>query len=156
MSTYRTDATMPARPIAYNQRRKFSSGDCSMKSLAYGVAFVAMLVLTAPGQAQTAVSPGTPPAASTQAPGPAAYFVPMPTPKTSVKKPVRRKSRARSRSGPDNIANQLNAQELAHGGMAGGMAGGRAGPAAYGGPGYPGPAAAPGYPPPMYQPPPPP
>ena len=104
-----------------------------MKSLAYGAAFVAMLMLVAPGQAQAPVSPGTPPAVSTQAPPPTPYVVPMPTPKTSVKKPVRRKSRARLRSGSDNIANRLNAQELAHGGMAGGMAG-----AAYGAPGYPG------------------
>ena len=142
---------MPASPIADNQRRKFSSGNCSMKSLAYGAAFVAMLMLAAPGQAQAPVSPGTPPAVSTQAPPPTPYVVPMPTPKTSVKKPVRRKSRARLRSGSDNIANRLNAQELAHGGMAGGMAG-----AAYGGPGYPGPAGSPPYPPPMYRPPPPP
>src|SRR4029077_7278338 len=37
--------------------------------------------------------------------------------------PVRRKSRSHPRSSSDNIANRLNAQELAHGGVAGGGGG---------------------------------
>jgi hypothetical protein len=146
-----------------------------MKKLVCGAAVGALLVFALLGQPQAqapaAVQPGSPPAAQPQAPTATPYVVPMPTPKAPIaeqttprtaKKPVHRQYRARSRNSPDNIANQLNAQELAHGGMAGAMAahpgygapGGMAAQPDYGAPGHPGLAAASGYPPPGYQPPP--
>jgi hypothetical protein len=124
-----------------------------MKKLVCGAAVGALLVFSVLGQAQaqTPVQPGTPPAAQTPAPPATPYVVPMTTAHAPIavqttpraaKKPVHRQHRARSRSSSDNIANQLNAQELAPGGMAG--------PPAYGAPGYPDSAAAghgaPGYP----------
>jgi hypothetical protein len=129
-----------------------------MKQLACGVAVAAILAFSVPGQAQTEapapIQPGSPPAAAqTQsAPPPTPYVVPTKTPPAAAKQHVRRKHRARSRVSSDNIANRLNAQELARGGMPGGMAG----PPGYGGPGGPIAAAGPGYPPPMYRLPPPP
>jgi len=136
-----------------------------MKKLVCGAAVGALLVFSVLGQAQAQtpppapIQPGTPPAAQTQAPAPTPYVVPMKTPPPAVKKTVRRKARVRSRSSSDNIANRLNAQELAHGGVAGGMAphGAYGAPqGAYGGPPGPMPVAGPAYPPPpFYRPPPP-
>jgi hypothetical protein len=71
-------------------------------------------------------------------PGPAEAQSP---PAVVKKKTVRRKARLRSRSGSDNIADQLNAQELVNRARGGPM-----GP--YGGPMRPMPVAGPGYPPP--------
>ena len=132
-----------------------------MKKLACCTAIAVALAFAVPGhtQAQTSApaQPGTP--------APAAQSQPAPPPtgvaaaRGTVKKTVVRKRRVRARGSSDNIANRLNAQELARGGMGAGVAG-RA--PAYAGPGYgrpPGPilAAAPGYPPPpFYRPPPPP
>src|SRR5438105_3826180 len=112
---------MAARLAAYNLRLENTHREGeSMKQFAYGAAAAAMLALTVPGHAQTEtqapapVQPGAPPAAQTHAPPPTPYVVP--TTRPVVKKSVRRRTqRARARRSSDNIANQLNAQELAGG-----------------------------------------
>src|ERR1044071_2374145 len=90
-----------------------------MKKLVSGAAVGALLVFPVLGQAQAqapaAVQPGTPPAAQTQAPAPTPYVVPMKSPPPAVRKTGRRKTRVRSRRSSDNIANRLNAQQLAGG-----------------------------------------
>ena len=132
-----------------------------MKKLACCTAVAMALALTVsgrtPAQAPSPAQPGTPaPAAQPRgAPPPTAV---APPPRT-VKKAVVRKRRVRTRGGSDNIANRLNAQELAGAGHAGAMAphGAYGAPyAAYGAP-RPVPVAGPAYPPPpFYRPPPPP
>ena len=124
-----------------------------MKKLVGGTAVAMTLALALPGvteaQSPPPVQPGTPPAQTQAMPPASPYVVPMTTPPV-VKKTVRRKTRARSRSGSDNIANRLNAQELAGASHAAGMP-------PYGPPAHPIPVAGPGYPsPPYYRPLPPP
>jgi hypothetical protein len=124
-----------------------------MKRLVCGTVLVMTLALASPGPAEAqsppAVQPGAP---ETHASPPSPYVVPLRTPPAAVKKKtVRRKTRLRSQSSSNNIANQLNAQELVGRAHAGPMA-------PYGGPMRPMPIAGPGYPPPpppVWYPPPP-
>src|SRR5437764_10310631 len=86
-----------------------------MKKLVCGTAVAMTLALAFPGpteaQSPPPVQPGAPPAQTQVAPPPSPYTAPQTT--TVVKKTtVRRRSRTRSRGSSDNIANQLNAQEL--------------------------------------------
>ena len=136
-----------------------------MKKLVYGTAVMMTLGLAFPGpteaQSPPPVQPGGPPVQTqgppvqTQgppsqtraAPPPSPYVAPPMT--TTVRKTVIRKRRVRSRSSSDNIANQLNAQELAGAGRGGAMGP----PGRFGAPMRPIPVAGPGFPPPFWYPP---
>ncbi|HLY47412.1 MAG TPA: hypothetical protein VKQ73_17670 [Stellaceae bacterium] len=85
-----------------------------MKTLLSGIAVAAVIAVAAPGWAQapaTPAAPGAPPAAAAPAPAPAATTPP-------AHRPVRHGAAAAAphsrggRGASDNVANQLNAQEL--------------------------------------------
>jgi hypothetical protein len=98
-----------------------------MKHLLSGTAFAAALVLAAPVWAQTSSpmapsSPSTAPSASTAAPMEPMGSHKMRSHRTRTGHKMVRHGASRRGTGPnDNIANQLNAQELARSG--GGMGG---------------------------------
>src|SRR5437763_11452657 len=126
-----------------------------MKKLVSGTAVALALAIAFAGPAEAQpppVQPGTP---QTQSAAPPPYVAPT---TTVVKKTtVRRRTRVRSRVSSDNIANQLNAQELRGGGRGAAMApytglghAAAIAPAVYGPPVRPIPVAWPGYPPPPY------
>jgi hypothetical protein len=117
----------PLQSASPQASRNPPGGSIVMKHLLSGTAFAAALVLAAPVWAQTSSpmapsSPSTAPSASTAAPMEPMGSHKMRSHRTRTGHKMVRHGASRRGTGPnDNIANQLNAQELARSG--GGMGG---------------------------------